>query len=121
PRGDIVHVGDKSDIAYSDAETNLDRPIVLNEASVAMWRKNTESRPEDQYESVNKLMQRQEYAPTSGIVIEGKTFLLSNILADVHRRDIAIGYVYDSRSSDDRLKPRLFYKSSSDGVWHAAA
>lgn len=65
-------------------------------------------------EATHDIVSVEGYRPTGGIEIKGKRLLVSDTIYDDKGRAHIIGYSTDKY---DRVVPRLFYKSNSDGGW----
>lgn len=57
-----------------------------------------------------------EFTPTGGIEIDGKKFVFSDIFTGIGNYAQAILYEYENVRD---ARPRLYYKSNSDGGWRA--
>lgn len=103
--------------SYETARTESDLARVIDDSEVANWCLYLSETSSRQYDTVQDLIERPEFAPVIGVEIEDKTFLFSKIMNAANRK-VAIGYV--SASSDPgKIMPRLFYLSDSDGGWRS--
>ncbi|MDB5187368.1 MAG: hypothetical protein JWM07_840 [Candidatus Saccharibacteria bacterium] len=90
----------------------------MNESTVANWNVYLNEAKDQQYTTVQNLLDRPRFAPATGVEIDDKQFLFSEIL-QTETRKVAIGYV-SAGNNPGKLQPRLFYKSDSDGGWRSA-
>lgn len=97
-------------------ETNLAR--ALSQTEVEHWNQYLGEARGVQYESVQELLENQRFAPVTGVEVDGKTFLLSEVLRTPSRK-VAIGYV-SAGDQPGKLMPRMFYQSESDGGWRSS-
>lgn len=106
-------------VEHAKAETDGEGVSpMMNESAVAQWNAYLKEAKSQQYETVQDLLDRPRLAPVTGVQIDDKDFLFSEIL-QTETRKIAIGYV-SGGDRPDKLQPRLFYKSDSDGGWRSA-
>lgn len=100
----------------AQTESNLAR--AMSDTEVAHWKYYMNENKAAQYESIQELLDNPRLAPTTGVEIDNKTFLLSEILRSRGRK-VAIGYV-SAGDQPGKLMPRMFYQSESDGGWRSS-
>lgn len=122
---DPLEQGDRPDVPTEDTlpitrettRTESDLARVIDQNEVANWRLYMNEAKNRQYGTVQELIERPEFAPVTGVEIEGKTFLFSKIMR-ISNRKVAIGYV-SGGEDPGKIMPRLFYLSDSDGGWRS--
>lgn len=97
-------------------ESNLAR--VMSETELTHWNLYMQENSAAQYESVQELLENPRLAPVTGVEVDNKTFLFSEILRSRGRK-VAIGYV-SAGDQRGKLMPRMFYQSESDGGWRSS-
>jgi hypothetical protein len=100
---------------FDAPRTLADMVLVVDDGEIINKLSSAESRT---FPSTNKLLTHEIFSPHYGVKMDGKTFLFSDIFTSPES-GYAHSIAYEYKEDGDALRPRLYYRSQSDGGWRA--